>query len=83
MMLVDAAKKGHVAAIGDCSGAFYQALLDPDGNQEKVYIEPPPEAGLGPDVVWEAVSAFPGLKGSPEAWETRSSGVLTDEMHLG
>ena len=82
MMLVDAAKKGHVAAIGDCSGAFYQALLDHDGNQEKVYIEPPPEAGLGPDVVWEAVSAFPGLKGSPKAWETHSSGVLTDEMHL-
>ncbi|CAK0870998.1 unnamed protein product [Prorocentrum cordatum] len=82
MMLVDAAKKGHVAAIGDCSGAFYQALLDPDGNREKVYIEPPPEAGLGPDAVWEAVSAFPGLKGSPKAWETHSSGVLTDEMHL-
>ena len=31
MMLVDAARKGHVAAIGDCSGAFYQAPLDPDG----------------------------------------------------
>ena len=67
MMLLDAAKKGNVAAIGDCSGAFYQAPLDPTGENEKVYIEPPPEAGLGPDVVWEAVSAFPGLKGAPKA----------------
>ena len=31
MMLVDAALKGHVAAIGDCSGAFYQSPLNPDG----------------------------------------------------
>ena len=30
MMLVDAALKGHVAAIGDCSGAFYQSPLNPD-----------------------------------------------------
>ena len=80
--MVDAAKKGHAAALGDCSGAFYQAPLDPEGNQEKVYIEPPQEAGLGPDVVWEAVSAFPGLKGSPKAWDTHSSIVLTDQMGM-
>ena len=82
MMLVDAARKGHVAAIGDCSGAFYQAPLDPDGMGEKVYIEPPPEAGLPPDVVWEAVPAFPGLKGSPKAWDTHSSKVLTRDMQM-
>ena len=82
MMLVDAAMKGHVAAIGDCSGAFYQAPLDPEGEGEKVYIEPPEEAGLGPDVVWEAISAFPGLKGSPKAWDIHSSGVLTKKMEM-
>ena len=82
MMLVDAAKKGHVAAIGDCSGAFYQAPLDPDGSGEKVYIEPPPEAGLPHDMVWEAVSAFPGLKGAPKAWDVHSSKVLTGEMQM-
>ena len=42
-MLVDAAQKGHVAAIGDCSGAFYRAPLDPEGGQE-VCVEPPPGA---------------------------------------
>ena len=49
MMLVDAALKGHVAAIGDCSGAFYQSPLNPDGTENKVWLEPPPEAELGPD----------------------------------
>ena len=44
MMLVDAAFKGHVAAIGDCSGAFYQSPLNPDGTESKVWIEPAPEA---------------------------------------
>ncbi|CAK0806902.1 unnamed protein product, partial [Prorocentrum cordatum] len=82
MMLVDAARKGHVAAIGDCSGAFYQAPLDPDGTGAKVYIEPPPEAGLPPDMAWKAVSAFPGLKGSPKAWGARPSKVLTGDMQM-
>ena len=49
MMLVDAALKRHVAAIGDRSGAFYQSPLNPDGTESKVWIEPPPEAELGPD----------------------------------
>ena len=35
MMLVEAALKGHVAAIGDCSGAFYQSPLNPDGTEIK------------------------------------------------
>ena len=30
MMLVDAALKGHVAAIGDYSGTFYQSSLNPE-----------------------------------------------------
>ena len=60
MMLVEAALKEHVAAIGDCSGAFYQSPLNTDGTESKVWIEPPPEAELGPNYIWEAVSAFPG-----------------------
>ena len=72
MMLVEAALKGHVAAIGDCSGAFYQSPLNPDGTESKVWIEPPPEAELGPEYIWEAPPAFPGLKGAPRAWDTYS-----------
>ena len=34
MMLVWAALKGHVAAIGDCSGAFHQALFEPRRNRK-------------------------------------------------
>ena len=49
MMLVDAALKGHVAGIGDCSGAFYQSPLNPDRTESKVWIEPPPEAELVPN----------------------------------
>ena len=80
MMLVDAALKGHVTAIGDCSGAFYQSPLNPDGTESKVWIEPPPEAELGPNYIWEGVSAFPGLKGAPRAWDTYSANVLTNSM---
>ena len=82
MMLVEAALKGHVAAIGDCSGAFYQSPLNPDGTENQVWIEPPPEAELGPDYIWEAVSAFPGLKGAPRAWDSYSAGVLTNSMQM-
>ena len=82
MMLVEAALKGHVAAIGDCSGAFYQSPLNPDGTESQVWIEPPPEAELGPDYIWEAVSAFPGLKGAPRAWDTYSAKVLTSSMQM-
>ena len=82
MMLVEAALKGHVAAIGDCSGAFYQSPLNPDGTESQVWIEPPPEAELGPDYIWEAVSAFPGLKGAPRAWDTHSAKVLTSSMQM-
>ena len=82
MMLAEAALKGHVAAIGDCSGAFYQAPLNPDGTESQVWIEPLPEAELGPDYIWEAVSAFPGLKGAPRAWDTYSAKVLTSSMQM-
>ena len=80
MMLVEAALKGHVAAIGDCSGAFYQSPLNPDGTENQVWIEPPPEAELGPEYIWEAVSAFPGPKGAPRAWDSYSAKVLTNSM---
>ena len=45
MMLVEAALKRHVVAIGDCSGAFYQSPLTPDGTESQVWIE----AEQGPD----------------------------------
>ena len=82
MMLVEAALKGHVAAIGDCSGAFSQSPLNLDGTESQVWIEPPPEAELGPDYIREAVSAFPGLKGAPRAWDTYSAKVLTNSMQM-
>ena len=53
MMLVEAALKRHVAAIGDCSGAFFQSLSNPDRTESQVWIEPPQEAELGPDNIWE------------------------------
>ena len=55
VMLVEAALKGHVAAIEDCRGAFYQSLLNPDGTESQIRIEPAPEAELGPDYIREAV----------------------------
>ena len=67
LMLVDAALKGHVAAIGDCSGAFYQSLLNPDGTENRVCIDPPPEAELGPNYIWEAVVSIPRSQGSTES----------------
>ena len=74
--------QGHVAAIGDCSGAFYQSPLNPDGTENRVWIEPPPDAELGQNYIWEAVSAFPGLKGAPKAWDTCSANVLTNSMQM-
>ena len=79
-MLVGAALKGHVAAIGDCSGAFYQSPLNPDRTESTVWIEPPPEAELGPEYIWEAPPAFPGLKEAPRAWKTHIANVLTCSM---
>ena len=79
-MLVEAALKGHVAAIGDCSGAFYQSLLNPNGTESQVWIEPLPETDLAPNYVWEAVSAFPGLKGAPRAWR-HVQGERSHEFH--
>ena len=83
MMLVEAALKGHVAAIGDCGGDFfYQSLLNPDGTECQVWIEPPPEAELGPDYIWEAVSAFPGIKGAPRVRDTCSANFLTSSVEM-
>ena len=82
LMLVEAALKEHVAAIGECSGAFYQSFLKPDRTENRVWIEPPPEAELGPDYMWEAVAAFPGLKGAPRAWDTYSANVFMSSMQM-
>ena len=53
-----------------------------DATENQVWIEPPPEAELGPDYIWEAVSAFPGLKGAPRAWDTYSASVFTNSMQM-
>ena len=81
-MLVEAALKGHFAPIGDCSGAFCQSPLNPDGTERQVWTELPPEAELGPGYIGEAVSAFPGLKGAPRAWDTYSGNVLTSSIEV-
>ena len=37
---------------------------------------------LGQNYMWEAVSAFPGLKETPKAWDTYSANVLTNPMQM-
>ena len=54
-MLVNAEVNGHVVALGDCRGAFYQAPL----TEDRIFLEPPPEAGVPAGYVWEAQCAFP------------------------
>ena len=57
---------------------FHQSPLKPDGTESQVWIELHSEAEMGPDYIWEAVSAFPGLKGAsgaPGAWDTYSANV--------
>ena len=81
-MLVDAVLKGHVAAIGEYSGAFYQLLLSPDGTESKVWIEPAPQAELGQNYIWEAVLPSPGLKETPKTWDTYSANVLTNSTQM-
>ena len=71
-LLVDAARRGYKVALGDCSGAFYQAPL----TEEAIFLEPPPEAEIASSQVWEALCAFPGLKGAPKAWEEHSAKEL-------
>ena len=72
MMLAEV--EGRCVAIGDCSGAFYQADL-----HEQVYVRPPPEAGEETGVVWKCLRAMPGLKGVPKAWDKHSTQKLTSE----
>ena len=71
-LLVHAEVRGHVVALGDCSGAFYQAPL----KEERIFLETPPEAQVPPESVWEVLYAFPGLKGAPKAWEKQSAQVM-------
>ena len=89
-MLADAALKGHVAAIWYCSGTFCQSPLNTDGTESKVWIELLEKAELGQNYMWEAVSAFPGVKGVPKAWDTqrershefRADGAVTSRRLL-
>ena len=67
MMLVDAARKGHVVAIEDCSGAFFQSPFHPDGTEGKVWIEPLPEAELGPDNEKGSCVGIPRTQGRTES----------------
>jgi hypothetical protein len=66
MLLTLAAAKGLSVAIGDCKNAFYQS--DMPKNSPAVFVEPVPEAGLPPHLVWKCLKAFQGLKVSPQAW---------------
>ena len=84
MMLVEAALKGHVAAIGDCSGAFYQSPLNPDWNGKPSLDRAASRGRVGDQTTsGKAVSAFPGLKGAPRALEhSYSAKVLTSSMQM-
>jgi hypothetical protein len=77
VLLTLAEIQGHVAAIGDCGGAFYMSPLD-----EEVFMEAPEEAGLAWDECWQAICAFPGLKGAPRAWQRHSTKVLVEELGM-
>ena len=59
-------------ALGDCSGAFYQAPL----LEEDIFLWAPLEAELPEGMCWQALCAFPGLKGAPRAWEEHSAKEL-------
>ena len=50
------------AQSGDFSVAFLHDRI-PKG--EKIYVEPPPEAGLGDDWIWELEGAMYGLRKAP------------------
>ena len=52
--------------------AFYQAPL----KEERIFLKPPPEAQVSPDSLQEALCAFPGLKGAPQASEEHSAQEL-------
>ena len=72
LLLTIAARDGLLVAAGDAEAAFLQAPL-----LEEVYVEPPPEAGEPRDVVYRALKALPGLRGSPVAWGAYATSVLT------
>ena len=76
-------KPKKLTKVNDAAGpSFYQSLLNPDGTESHFGIDPPSEAELGPDYIWEPVSAFPGRKGAPRAWDTYSANVLTSSMEM-
>ena len=62
--------------------ALLPVTSEPRRNRKKKWIEPLPQAKLGPDYIWEAVSAFLGLKEAPRAWDTCSANVLTNSMQM-
>ena len=79
---IKSALKGHAAAIEYYSGAFYQSPLNPDGTESKVWIELLEKAKLGRNYVWEAASAFPGLKGVSKTWDTYNTNDLTHSLQM-
>ena len=40
------------------------------------------EAELGPNYIWEAVLAFPDLKGEPKTWDTCNANVITNSVQM-
>ena len=67
---------------GTAGRLFPGALLEPDGTDSKVWIDQPPEAERRMNYIWEVVSAFPGLKGAPRAWDTHSAKVHTSSKEV-
>ncbi|CAK0789597.1 unnamed protein product, partial [Prorocentrum cordatum] len=79
-MLVSAGLHDHAVAFGDCSGAFHRAPL----TEDRIFLEPPPEAGVPEGHVREALCAFPRSKGAPKAWEDHGADTMEElEMVRG
>eukprot|EP00959_Pyramimonas_sp_CCMP1952_P127269 2662024-Pyramimonas_sp.AAC.1 len=69
-MLVNAGMRKHAVALGDCSGAFYRAPL----TRGRIFLEPPPDAGVPEGHIWEALRDFPELQRSTESLGRTAAG---------
>ena len=74
--------KGYAAAIEEYSGVFFRSPLNPDGTNNKVWIELLEKAKLGRNYVWEATSAFPGLKGVSKTWDTYNTNDFSNSVQM-
>ena len=67
IMLVETALKGHVAAIGDCRGAFYQSPFEPRRNRKPSLDRSASRGRAGTGLHMGSRVSIPGLKGASRA----------------